>query len=178
MGWKVLKEMFGIKHYVQVTSDGICIGSSYVHNIVTINPRTGEVHENPTFRNFLRDNYPGLLEAKPDDIVKLIETPDTFTTSLAVYTYENGDIIEKQCEEPGWPNVTHDGCMMYRYSFSADKDKVVAWAKRSAARAIEHTSDYLAKAERELAEIRSQLAGYVADQAKLEATYPTIEKAK
>ncbi|QMI49713.1 hypothetical protein [Burkholderia sp. MBR-1] len=178
MGWKALKEKFGIRHHVHVTSDGICIGSGYVPNLVTIEPCTGKVQENRTFPNFLRENYPSLLDAAPEELVTLIGAGDLFAAAIPVYTYEGGDIIEKQCEEPGWPNVTHDGAMMYENTFSIDKVTVVAWAKRNANLATEHTRDQIAVVERELATLRERLASYEADQVKLEGAYPTIEQAR
>jgi hypothetical protein len=179
MGWKLLKESFGInKHYIQVTSEGICIGSGYVPSLVTINLTTGVLLENPTFAGFLRENYPKLLEASPDELLRLAHTPDTFASSVAVYTYENGQIIEKRCEQPGWPNTTHDGCLMYQNSFSTDKATVAAWAKRNAASAIEYARRRIAEAETELEQLRGELAGFEADQAKLEAAYPTAVLAK
>jgi len=36
MGWKNIKEHYRINHYVQVTEQGICIGSPYIHNIIVI----------------------------------------------------------------------------------------------------------------------------------------------
>jgi hypothetical protein len=177
MGWKALKEKFGIKHSVQVTSEGVCIGSAYVHNLVTIDPRTGKVQENPTFGDFLRKSYPALLEAAPEEILALVDAPDAFTSSITVYTYEDGDIIEKRCEEPGWPNVTHDGCMMYENTYSTDKDKVVAWAKRSAAMAIKFTQEDIERREKELADCHSQLTAATANRAKLEADYPAVKQA-
>lgn len=174
MGWKRLKEHFGIKHSIQVTNAGICIGSGYVSALVTIDPKSGTVHENPTFRNFLLEKYPALQEAKPEEIAKLIAAPDTFTSAIAVYTYEGGEIIEKSCEEPGWPNVTHDGRMMKEDTFSTDKAKAVAWAKRNATSAIKLTGDRIARAEIDLAVLRVRLAGFAADKEKLETDYPAI----
>lgn len=178
MGWKNLKEKFGIKHHVQVTEAGICIGSGYVHDLVTVDPATGCIRENQTFSSFLRESYPALLEAPAEEIVRLIATPDTFAASVPVYTYAGGEIVEKQCEAPGWPNVTHDGCMMYENSFSTDKSLVVRWAKRSAAIASEHTRNRIAEAEAELVKLKARLADYEAERAKLDADYPDTAPAE
>lgn len=172
MGWKALKEAFNITHHVQVTSKGICIGSGYASAIVTIDPQTGEVHESETFSGFLRQYYPKLREVSPEEILKLIETPDTFSASITVYTYEGGDIIEKLCETTGWPNTTHDGCMMFENTYSTDKAQVVQWAKRNATAAIQHTREHIAREEAELAKIKSALTSYEGNLVKLETAYP------
>lgn len=177
MGWKALKDAFGIRHMVQVTSKGICIGSGYVHDIVTIEPATGKILENRAFPNALQDTYPALYAASAVELARLIAAPDAFAVAIPVYTYENGEILEKQCEEPGWPNVTHDGCMMYDNTFATDRDQVVAWAKRSAELAVQHMGDRIIEAERVLLELQERLAGYEAAQVKLEADYPAIHRA-
>jgi hypothetical protein len=174
MGWKLLKETFGIKHHVQVSSEGVHIGSGYVSDLATINPKTGAIRENQTFSRFLSANYPGLLNAKPETLVNILNTPDTFLQSITVYTYDGGEIIEKQCETPEWPNVTHDGCMMYENTFSTDKAEVVKWAKRNASLAVHYTGESIERAESELASLRTRLAGFEAEKSKLDTEYPTI----
>lgn len=174
MGWKTLKEQFGIKHSVQVTKEGICIGSSYAHDLAVVNTKTGQVQENCACFHFLPDNYPALLNTSTQEILRLVQAVDTFSTSISVYTYEGGEIIEKLCETPGWPNVTHDGCMMYNNTFSTDKAQVVSWAKENAAAAIEHKRRCIADAETELSKLMVLLANCEADSAKLEMDYPDV----
>jgi hypothetical protein len=36
MGWKSVKEHYQIKHIVQVTDKGICVGSPYIHDVIII----------------------------------------------------------------------------------------------------------------------------------------------
>lgn len=177
MGWKRLKETFGIEHYVQVTERGICIGSGYVHNLAVIDPKTGKIYENPTFRNFIAETYPALQAASPAELLRLIEAPDEFAATIPVFTFNGGDIIEKRCEVLGWPNVTHDGVMMYDNSYAHDKDKVVAWAKGSATHAIEQCHERIQDVEAELAKLRSRLAALEANRDKLNANYPEIKGA-
>lgn len=175
MGWKTLSEAFGIeKHIVCVTSKGICIGSGYVHDLVTIDPTNGALHENPTFNGFITKNYPELAKATPDALLALIQADDTFTDSITVYTYQDGNIIEKLCENPGWPNATHDGELMYENSFSTDKAKVIGWAKRNAELRVTHTGEALTRTKDQLASIERDLECARAAVAKLEADYPGV----
>jgi hypothetical protein len=172
MGWKAFKEKFGIEHIVQVTTEGVCIGSPYVHDLAIVDPKTGEIRDNQVFPHFVRKTYPRLAEAAPAEIVKILEAPDTFASSIAVYTYGDGDVVEKLCEEPGWPNVTHDGHVMYENMFSTDQTEVVGWAKRNAAAGASRMRERIAEVEAELVDLKARLAGYEADQARLEASYP------
>ena len=177
MGWKALKEKFGIEHHVQVSNEGVCIGSGYIPTIVTINGTTGALEENTAFSSFVREKYPALLDASPEELLQLIQTPDVFSAAIPVYTYKDGEIIEELCETPGWPNVTHAGNMMFENTYSTDKATVIAWAKKSAALETRYLNDDIVRRENELAEARTQLAKAEAELARLDEDYPDIEKA-
>lgn len=177
MGWKTLKQHFGIEHIVQVTEKGsICIGSAYIHDLVVIDPKTGKLDENQTFSTgFLRQHYPELLATAPAEIVKLIDAQDVFDASVPVFTYRESEIIEKRCEEPGWPNVTHDGCVMYESAFSTDKVKVIKWAHRKADLRVKYVKEQISRTESDLAALQKQLTHELDVKARLEAVYPATE---
>ena len=152
MGWKNLKEAFDIdRHHVTVEDGNIQIGSGFVHDLVIVDTKTGEVRQNKTFSDFLSKAYPALERASQTRLLDLIKTPDTFKASIPVFTFRDGEIIECHCEELGYPNVTHDGQLMYENRFSGDIDQVVAWAKRD----LEAWSDML---DRRKQEIETELA--------------------
>lgn len=123
MGWKNVKEHYRIEHFVQVTPAGLCIGSSYIHDIIVI--RLQDDDEGMFLKRYQGmggnkdlERYQAEMDADLVTLRELIRTPDTFTASLPVYTWEDGKILEKHCEEYGYPNVTHDGQMMYQNTFS------------------------------------------------------------
>lgn len=123
MGWKNVKEHYRIEHFVQVTPAGLCIGSSYIHDIIVI--RLQDDDEGMFLKRYQGmggnkdlERYQAEMDADLVTLRELIRTPDTFTASLPVYTWEDGKILEKHCEEYGYPNVTHDGQMMYENMFS------------------------------------------------------------
>lgn len=179
MGWKNVKEHYGITHYVQVSDKGICIGSGYVHDLIVISPadmprnwygradrtETKIGHNISIWRpTYLGRGEPfdGIVNAMADDPAKLrelIDTPDTFAASITVYTYDyDGNIIEKQCEELGWPNVTHDGTMMYENRVFATHKEAVRKARQEMAAWVKSAKEHVAGAERDLQERRDQLA--------------------
>lgn len=174
MGWKKLKEAFGITHNIEVTKEGVCIGSGYVPDLAVVNPETGEVHESPTFGGFLRQHYPALEVATPEEVLKVIQEPDEFSAHIPVFTYEGGTILEKLCETPGWPNTTRDGCLMYENTYSVSKEQVVRWAKHNAALAVKFSKDDIDHREKSLIEARARLVEYENQLGKLEADYPSI----
>lgn len=159
MGWKAIKEHYHIDHSVQVVpGKGICIGSPYVHDLLTIDAAGQVIVGKLGVRSGEKlDRYKQEMEADPAKLVELMAKPDTFERSIVVYTYEGGEIIECACEELGWPNVTHDGRMMYENTFSVDRAEVVGWAVRSARSSIEAWTENVARRQADLAEARGHL---------------------
>lgn len=120
MGVKSIKEHYQIKHFVTKRGENICIGSAYVHDIIVISPEGKLIKvwernsSNADLRRYVEelenDSATGKLKA-------IFHKKDTFSKFLPVYTYENGRLIKTYCEEYGWPNVTHDGEMMYENTY-------------------------------------------------------------
>jgi uncharacterized Zn finger protein (UPF0148 family) len=171
MGWKNVKEHYRIGHIVHVTEKGICIGSGYISEIIVID-KAGTIikrYDSTVNEGLLR--YQQEMDADPETLKRLIKETDTFSKSIAVYTYEGGEIIEKQCEEPGWPNVTHDGCLMYENLFSTDKMTVVQWAIENAKAAVKLKIDSILRLEKQISEEQKLLSEFKADLEKLESEY-------
>lgn len=174
MGWKNIKNHYRIVHIVAVhEGKGICIGSPYVHDLLTItSDGTVKWGNLGPSRNDDLARYHAEMTADPAKLVELMNSADTFSKSTTVYTYEGGEIIEKRCEKPGWPNVTHDGLLMYDNSFSTDKKKVVALAKGNAAAGIELAQDRVKELQADLRKAEGWLEEHTAALAKLNADYP------
>lgn len=158
MGWKSVKEHYRIEHAVAVYPEkGICIGSPYIHDIIVISLETGQItrrwgepHRDPIAR------YLAEMDADPAKLAELVAQADTFERSIPVYTYEGAEIVECFCEEPEWPNVTHDGRMMFENTFSTDRDQVVKWAAREARASFEAWGDNLKEAVKRLNETKQR----------------------
>jgi hypothetical protein len=172
MGWKNVKEHYRIGHIVQVAEEGICIGSPYIHDIIVIGLDGAIKKRDDRTSNDDLLRYQREIDADPETLKRLIEDPDTFSESITVYTYDGGEILEKQCEKPGWPNVTHDGCLMYENLFSTDKITVVKWAIENAKAAVKLTIDSILRLEKQLSESQKLLSEFKADLEKLESEYP------
>lgn len=190
MGWKNVKQHYpGVDRYIVCRSEkGICIGSPYVHNLITIadsdKPRdwrdassesVTDIGHNISIirlkylgRDKPFDDWVEAMKADPATLRRLIDTPDTFEKAIVVYTYDyDGNIIEKLCEEPGWPNPTHDGDLQYDNSYSTDREEVVRWAIRNLESAVENGRRSMDQAIDELTEKHQRLKRYVAGLRKL-----------
>ncbi|MBN8803710.1 MAG: hypothetical protein BGO58_00640 [Sphingopyxis sp. 65-8] len=165
MGWKAVRDHYRIGHIVQVVPEkGICIGSPYVHDIIVISLDRGEITRvwQDDGRGEL-GRYVREMREDPFKLAELVAAEDVFERSIPVFTYEGGLIIEKQCEELGWPNVTHDGAMQFDNSFSPDAGIVRIWAIDNARAGISWMTDHIAEEEAKLAEFRARLAQREAD---------------
>lgn len=158
MGWKRVKEHYGIRHIVCVTEAGICIGSGYVHNLITITPDGSIKRLFSLGRGEPFDGWVAAMEADRETLLRLMAEPDEFSASRTVYTFDyDGNIIAKTCETPGWPNVTHDGDLMYNNTFSTNRKKVVRWARRNILAGAERARWAARESERDLARHRERL---------------------
>ncbi len=174
MGWKNVKEHYRIKHLIRVSDGSICIGSPYIHDIIKISLDGKLTKRDRASVNADLDRYQREFEADPETLKRLIEAPDTFQRSIPVFTYQGGQILEKFCEELGWPNVTHDGLEMYENTFSEDKNQVVAWAKRNADIGIRSQIRNIQELELKIENYRGRLATELANRERLEADYPDV----
>jgi hypothetical protein len=169
MGWKAVRDHYRIMHDVQVTSAGICIGTGFVHDIIVISLDRGEVVRRWGSGGGEIGRYLDEMDADPFKLAELVVQADIFERSIPVFTYEGGDVIEKQCEELGYPNVTHDGCMQYENTFSPDPGLVRIWAIDSAKAGIKWMAEAVENARRDLDERTDRLNQRKADLEKLQA---------
>lgn len=172
MGFKALKEHYRIGHTVCVTDEGICIGSPYIHNLIVVGLDGAIIKADDGRVNEDLKRYMAEMKADPAKLREVVQAKDTFEASIPVYTYDGSKIIEKLCEKPGWPNVTHDGDMMYENTYSTDKRKVVKWAKENAKCGVEWKQQRIEEIKAELAKMEALLRESQAAATKLEADYP------
>lgn len=166
-GWKSFKEQFKITHNIQITEDGLCIGSGYVHNLITVNPQTGLIIENPTFSGFIKEYYPQLLNVSPQKSIQALQAPDTFSKSIPVFTYEGSQIIEEQAEEFGYPHPTYSGKMQYENTFFKTKQQALMAAKTNNQAGISLTQEAIKSYQAKLDELNLELKKLLTEQSEL-----------
>jgi len=173
MGWKAVKDHYRVGHLVSIhTGKGICIGSSYVHDLIRIDPtaRTVQWGNLGPSRNDDLARYWEEMHADLAAFWRLVNAPDVFEKDLPVFTYEGGEVVKYLCEEYGWPNVTHDGQMMYENTFFPNAEDARAAGIRNAKARVENLQETVKRIEDDLAERRNWLAESKADLAKIQAT--------
>lgn len=176
MGWKKVKEHYRIGHIVQVTDQGLCIGSPYIHNLIVLAP-DGSILKDDGRANDDLKRYLKEFRTDPETLKRLLSEPDEFPVSQPVYTYEDGKVIEKYCEAYGWPNMTHDGQIQYDNTFSKDKHQVVAWAKRDLKTHLKWTKEAIEDARKKLADLEEEARDTIRRQINLDQEFPHVKPA-
>lgn len=172
MGWKKLKEYYQISHIVHVDGDAICIRSNRQPALIVIGI-DGEFKQRYTESKLEElQRIQDEMDADPEQLLELIQAEDQFAKSVPVYTFEGADILEKYCESPGWPRVTHGGELMYPNLYSTDKAKVILWAKRNAERGLDAYTRLVEEASAKLDALQSELDAQQDNCAKLRELYP------
>ncbi|OQA34218.1 MAG: hypothetical protein BWY57_00620 [Betaproteobacteria bacterium ADurb.Bin341] len=179
MGWKALRTHFGIDagYIVHVTRRGVCIGSPLMTEIITICPDGSVVNRGGRYGYAAVEEltqYHDALEAAPAKVRELLATKDEFQASIPVYTVIDGTVVEKYCEVFGWPNVTHDGALMFEHMFFTDRNMAVARAKGTAEYSLSLAREELKKATAEVERLQSTVLRREAALAKLHTDHPGI----
>lgn len=128
MGWKSLKDEYGILHIVTADDQAVHIGHLKDFRLASIDRGTGAIMGDQG-KSFLQTHYPRLAQASDEQRKTVMDRPDRFQRALPVYSVEYGEIIKNECEQRGYPNVTKDGKVMYPGVFTDSFDEAVGWAK-------------------------------------------------
>ena len=153
MGWKNLKQHFNLEYIVQVDTEGrLLIGSAYLNDLLTIRP-DGAISVHSLFADDKSGPLVDLanrLKEDPSLVRDLLASPDSFQTDIPVYTWEHGALVEKLCEEPGYPNITHDGRLMHDNTYFLRPEDACAKAHSSSVFYVEHWERQVERLQREL----------------------------
>lgn len=158
MGWKAVKEHYRIEHIVQMVGDEILIGSPYVSKLITIRTDGSLVTNSMVGMRGPLERYLEEMNADRDKLIELMQAEDRFDRSIVVYTHEEGVVLEKECERTGWPNVTHDGMLMYENAFFTDRADAVRSALSAARYRIESRGERLEEARLSLEKWQGMLS--------------------
>jgi hypothetical protein len=157
MGWKSVRDHYRISHMIQVRDGRICIGSPYIPDLIQID-RIGRISKRADDAwNAELVRYQAEFDADPDLLARLVSEEDTFANAIPVYTWEQGEILELECEELGWPNVTHCGRIMYENTFSTDRAETIRRAIKDAEAGVKAFCERAEQLRTELAQNTTRL---------------------
>lgn len=167
MGWKKFKERFGIKHIVQIADGRITIGSGYISDLASVHIASGKVFHKQGWESSLKE-YAALWAASPEEIKALLDEPDQFEKSTPVYIVSDATVLEEQCEEFGYPNITHSGRLMYENTSFLSREKADNYALCALTYRIDAWSQRREKLLAEVAEIEAEIAASKVQKSEIE----------
>lgn len=171
MGWKNVKEHYGIGHQVHIDRGDLCISSPFITGLIRVVRAPGkplalkssmEHCRGGNFGNADLDRLWREFEADPARLAELLDTPDTFGETVPVFSYEEAaeaEIIEQRCEAGkfGWPENTTCGQTMREGTHFLTRGEALEAAIRSAHGWLSMTKQQVKRRRRELADAKAQL---------------------
>lgn len=160
---RYLKALLGTKRPVSDDGESVCVGSYYVHDLISVNKKTlrlryamgfpGKGRESLDDEELLAiwDKLQALIDS--GEIKTIIEENDVIVNPIPVFTYDRDyNVIETKTDALGWPNTTIDGKLMYTNMYFDKIDDArraaIREAKSSLDIHIERSSEYKEKLER------------------------------
>lgn len=158
MGWKSVKDHYQIGHIVCNCDEGIAIGSSYIPKLIVIGVDGTFSTKSDLAGNSDLERYRIEMLSDMDKLLELVRQEDSFERSIPVWTYDGSEIIEKHCEELGFPNVTHDGWVMYDNMYFGTFEEAHSAALKNAEGWHEYSKERVLDCQRLLEDSRQGLA--------------------
>lgn len=166
MGWKAVKDHYKINHHVVIENGNLLIGSSFISDIISVS--LSQFMVTTTFkipkelRSFI-DNY------DTNEFKAVFGEKDHFSKSIPVWAFDGKEIVEMECEELGWPNVTHCGSMMYENTHFKSKEEAIEHAISDTEAGIRMSRRQITRLEEDLISERSSLESEESMLSKLKA---------
>lgn len=176
MGCKAVKEHFNIAHVVHMRNGNLCIGSSYISELIVLTP-DGRVLTGA--ERALRDTgelgrYVREIQADIPKFCELLAQEDTISAPVPVYIAVDGKVVCKYAEKVGWPYVTLDGELQYNNTHFATEEQAAERGKASAVAAIQNWRRGRAELLLQLLEADAAISGFEQELATLNARYPEV----
>lgn len=132
MGWKSLVEHYKLNSLHVKVDGGNFVASTGVYEVIF--DRNANVIKNDVYQgsfagaNKRRLDLVGFCIAVDGDketFKRLFSKEDSFSKSIDVYTFSNGSVVKKQCEQFKPLELTHDGDVIFENThFLSHKDAV------------------------------------------------------
>ena len=165
-----LRELLNDTGYtVAQTKDKVVIGTSLCHDLLSVEKAT--LSDNPVVKYALDYDRKGAiktLESKYNGkgellflakkLQELLESDDDTSSMIEIYSCEDGVLVTKYTEKCEYPNVTHDGYIIYNNEWFTSKKDALSEGISYCSSATKSLEEVIDDRERELEKIRERLA--------------------
>jgi len=158
MGWKRVKDHYGIRHIVHMLNGGLTVGSEYCPDLIQIKPSGEVIVSNIVDTKGTLGKLVTTLRSDPELLRGLIAEPDQFDISIPVFSVVDGVLIEQMAESLEWPSVTHDGELMYQNTHFPSAEAALKEAKDDLERSVGYLDEQVINLLAQIEEIKSRSA--------------------
>jgi hypothetical protein len=163
---KLRKILNDTEYTISNSGDCICIGSSCVHDLISVDKKTFRVeYAFDTFNKgreaikheellFIWDTLHRLIET--GEIHEIIEGKDVIENPLPVFTVNNGELAESITDKYGWPNTDDDGVVMYDNTHFQTKMQALKYGIEELSAREKRYDRMIKKHEKEIARIKPE----------------------
>jgi hypothetical protein len=156
MGWKNVKDHYGITDVVHVRDGHIRIGALGDFNIIVIDPE-GKIISARKTDNADISRHLAEMRADRKKVRALVAAPDTFRETFPVYTCSGSQIVEARCERYGFPHTTTDGELMHTH-FYPEREQALEYGRSVARERVEFMRQQVEGAEAVVRHCKEELA--------------------
>lgn len=158
MGIKTIKARYGLGDMlVHKVPTGIAFGTEMAPQVVVVS-KEGKILE--ASKGSIRRFYEQLensIQNDPEGFVGALEQEEDISHPLPVFTYVDGKVLEKSCEEHGWPNLTTDGELMYENTHFANRQDCLEQAEATLRARVESGIDRVKELSNALSDEETRL---------------------
>ena len=149
-----LKELLGGTEYIIADfGEYMGVGSPYVHDIFCLYKddlriTKGRYDNSSIGTNDELDRILTKLESlvESGEIQDILDGDDEIEDGITVYSVKRGDLVVSTTDEFGWPNVTHDGVLMYENTHFLTAREAIERGMANAVAGVSLCADGLAMA--------------------------------
>ena len=155
---ELLKSGYAVAYYESKEGDYIGIGNGYIHDLIHFDLNKKKIKQkNSENVDLLRIKSRLLDIITKEEFQQIINDNDEIENPITIYYEKDGEILETQCAEYGWPNTTIDGRMIYNNVYFETEMEAKYSAVKACILGIEITQDSI---ERELKIKKARLEDY------------------
>lgn len=131
MGLKLLRKVLDTNYIIQRYKGEVLIGSGHVSELVVIGIDMSIRYGSSFKGTRVRQVHDRLKELAADgELETILASKDEFDNLIDVWTFGDGGVTRKQCEETGWPNTTTDGELIYDNTFFRTRKEALYACRR------------------------------------------------
>lgn len=177
---RLLKKLMGedCGYYPNDNTDYIALGSPLCHNLISVNKKTLEISyaldtfkegkEGLVKRSSYVDGVSNILKIwnrleeiiQSGEILDVINGVDEIENPIAIWTINNGELVQTYTDKMEWPNTTYDGKTIYENTYFDSKEKAIEYAIREYSAGVSILERSVERLSKDLQEANDSLEMY------------------